>query len=85
MLEVYALFVKFCYDVIMKKLSLYIFLFLMWSNIGFAFEDLSKIDINKFKELKSLIYEYKDRKELEINQLNEQHFKLKNEISCSRY
>jgi cell division protein ZapA len=35
---------------------------------------------NKFKELKSLIYEYKDKKEQEINQLNEDHFKLKDEI-----
>jgi cell division protein ZapA len=35
---------------------------------------------NKFKELKSLIYEYKDKKELEINQLNQNHFKLKEEI-----
>ena len=35
---------------------------------------------NKFKELKSLIYEYKDKKELEINQLNKNHFKLKEEI-----
>ena len=39
---------------------------------------------NKFKELKSLIHEYKDRKELEINQLNEQHFKLKNEIEINQ-
>jgi hypothetical protein len=29
----------------------------MWCNVGFAFEDLSKIDINKFKKLKS--YEIK--------------------------
>ena len=35
---------------------------------------------NKFKELKSLIYEYKDKKEQEINQLNEDHCKLKDEI-----
>ena len=35
---------------------------------------------NKFKELKSLIYEYRDKKELEINQLNQNHFKLKEEI-----
>ena len=35
---------------------------------------------NKFKELKSLIYEYRDKKELEINKLNENHFKLKEEI-----
>ena len=39
---------------------------------------------NKFKELKSLIYEYKDRKELEINQLNENHLKLKNEIEINQ-
>ena len=35
---------------------------------------------NKFKELKSLIYEYKDRKENEIQELNENHHQLKNEI-----
>ena len=35
---------------------------------------------NKFRELKSLIYEYRDKKEEEINQLNENHFKLKDEI-----
>jgi len=35
---------------------------------------------NKFKELKSLIYEYKDRKEKEIGDLNLKHFNLKNEI-----
>ena len=35
---------------------------------------------NKFKELKSLIYEYKDRKENEIKELNENHHQLKNEI-----
>ena len=35
---------------------------------------------NKFKELKSLIYEYKDKKEKEINELNLQHTDLKNEI-----
>ena len=36
---------------------------------------------NKFKELKSLIYEYRDKKEQEIGELNENHHKLKNEIS----
>ena len=35
---------------------------------------------NRFKELKSLIYEYKDRKENEIKDLNENHHQLKNEI-----
>ena len=35
---------------------------------------------NKFKELKSLIYEYRDKKEQEIGELNENHHKLKNEI-----
>ena len=39
---------------------------------------------NKFKELKSLIYEYKDKKELEINKLNENHLKLKNEIDINQ-
>ena len=39
---------------------------------------------NKFKELKSLIYEYRDKKEGEINKLNEDHFKLKNEIEINQ-
>ena len=39
---------------------------------------------NKFKELKSLIYEYKDKKELEIKELNENHHKLKNEIESNQ-
>ena len=39
---------------------------------------------NKFKELKSLIYEYKDKKELEINELNQNHQKLKNEIETNQ-
>jgi cell division protein ZapA len=39
---------------------------------------------NKFKELKSLIYEYKDRKEQEIKKLNENHNELKNEIEINQ-
>jgi len=39
---------------------------------------------NKFKELKSLIYEYRDKKEFEINELNENHLKLKNEIEVNQ-
>jgi len=39
---------------------------------------------NKFKELKSLIYDYRDKKEQEINELNENHFKLKNEIEVNQ-
>tara|TARA_B100000700_G_scaffold265388_1_gene303739 strand:+ start:13 stop:456 length:444 start_codon:yes stop_codon:yes gene_type:complete len=39
---------------------------------------------NKFKELKSLIYEYRDKKENEINKLNEDHFKLKSEIEINQ-
>ena len=35
---------------------------------------------NKFRELKSLIYNYKDQKEEEINELNANHYNLKNEI-----
>ena len=35
---------------------------------------------SKFKELKSLIYEYKDKKEKEINELSENHRQLKTEI-----
>ena len=39
---------------------------------------------NKFKELKSLIYEYRDKKEQEINELSENHYKLKNEIEINQ-
>ena len=39
---------------------------------------------NKFKELKSLIYEYKDKKDQEINELNKNHHKLKNEIEMNQ-
>ena len=35
---------------------------------------------NKFKELKSLVYDYRDRKEEEISELNNNHFQLKDEI-----
>ena len=38
---------------------------------------------NKFRELRSLIYEYKDKKENEINMLNENQHKLKEEIEMS--
>ncbi len=39
---------------------------------------------NKFKELRSLIYQYRDKKEQEINELNENHYKLKNEIEMNQ-
>ena len=39
---------------------------------------------SKFKELKSLIYDYKDKKEEEIRDLNNAHFKLKNEIEMNQ-
>ena len=35
---------------------------------------------NKFKELKSLVYDYRDKKEDEIKDLNERHNNLKSEI-----
>ncbi len=39
---------------------------------------------NKFKKLKSLIYEYRDKKENEISKLNTKHIHLKNEIELSQ-
>ena len=39
---------------------------------------------NKFKELKSLVYEYKDKKEDEIKELNKNHNNLKNEIEINQ-
>tara|TARA_B100000579_G_C22594462_1_gene739647 strand:- start:414 stop:860 length:447 start_codon:yes stop_codon:yes gene_type:complete len=39
---------------------------------------------NKFKELKSLIYEYRDKKEEEIKELNLNHQNFKNEIEYNQ-
>tara|TARA_B100001057_G_scaffold447592_1_gene487208 strand:- start:1040 stop:1483 length:444 start_codon:yes stop_codon:yes gene_type:complete len=39
---------------------------------------------NKFKELKSLVYEYKDKKEGETKELNKNHDTLKNEIEMNQ-
>jgi cell division protein ZapA len=38
---------------------------------------------NKFKELKSLIYDYRDKKDQEIKELNENHLSFKNEIEAN--
>ena len=38
---------------------------------------------NKFKELKSLIYDYRDKKEEEIKELNANHLNFKNEIEAN--
>ena len=40
--------------------------------------------VNKFKELKSLIYDYRDKKEQEIKELNNNHNKIKNEIEVNQ-
>ena len=46
--------------------------------------DQKKIELknlsNKFRELKTLVYEYKEKKEEEIKKLNDNHDELKNEI-----
>ena len=39
---------------------------------------------NKFKELKSLIYGYRDKKEEEIQELNNNHQNFKNEIEANQ-
>ena len=46
-------------------------------------EELKNLS-SKFKELKSLIYEYRDKKEEEIRNLNNDHSKLKNEIEMNQ-
>ena len=38
---------------------------------------------NKFRELKSLIYDYRDKKEEEIEELNTNHLNFKNEIEAN--
>ena len=39
---------------------------------------------NKFRELKSLIYDYRDKKDEEINELNTNHLNFKNEIEANQ-
>ena len=39
---------------------------------------------NKFRELKSLIYDYRDKKEQEIKILNDNHNKIKDEIEINQ-
>jgi len=46
-------------------------------------EELNNLS-NKFKELKTLIYDYRDKKEQEISELNVNHLKLKNEIEVNQ-
>ena len=38
---------------------------------------------NKFRELKSLVYDYRDKKDQEINELNTNHLNFKNEIEAN--
>ena len=50
--------------------------------------DVQKKEINKitekFKELKSLVYNYRDLKEIEISELSKNQDNLKNEIEANR-
>ena len=46
-------------------------------------EELKNLS-NKFRELKSLIYEYRDKKEKEISELNKGQYNLKNEIENNK-
>jgi len=39
---------------------------------------------DKFRELKSLVYDYKDKKEEEMNQLSQDHAKFKKEIEKNK-
>ena len=57
------------------------------------FETKKKVDLkknelkdlsNKFKELKSLIYDYRDKKEEEIQELQANHLNFKNEIEANQ-
>ncbi|MDC3082255.1 cell division protein ZapA [Candidatus Pelagibacter sp.] len=51
--------------------------------------DIQKKEINKitekFKELKSLVYNYRDLKEIEISELSKNQDNLKNEIEANRH
>jgi len=57
------------------------------------YETKKKVDIkknelrdlsSKFKELKSLIYNYRDKKEEEIKEINTNHLNFKNEIEANQ-
>ena len=48
-------------------------------NIEIKKQEIDNIKI-KFKELKSLVYRYKDQKDAEINELQKQQEKFKNEL-----
>jgi len=39
---------------------------------------------NKFRELKNLVYDYRDKKEDEIKELNDKHHNLKSEIETNQ-
>ena len=39
---------------------------------------------NKFRELKSLVYDYRDKKEKEIKELNDRHSDLKSDIEINQ-
>ena len=46
-------------------------------------EELNNLT-EKFKELKSLVYEYKEKKDIEINNLNEEQKNLKNQLDQNK-
>jgi len=46
-------------------------------------EELADLS-NKFRELKSLVYDYRDTKENEIKDLNKRHYSLKTEIELNQ-
>ena len=52
-------------------------------NVDQKKEELKNLS-NKFKELKSLIYDYRDKKEKEIQELNENHQLMKNQIETNQ-
>jgi cell division protein ZapA len=47
-------------------------------------KDEIKILSDKFRELKSLVYDYRDKKEEELNQLSQDHDSLKKEIEKNK-
>ena len=46
-------------------------------------EELKNLS-DKFRELKSLVYDYRDKKEREIDELNKDHYKLKDKIESNQ-
>ena len=66
-----ALFLQICYCEIMKKLSLYIFLVLMFCNVGFAESYVCKDDDNTTNKVETSIWERYSKDQFALRIIND--------------